>query len=197
MDELLDVLANGNNPCLLFKEKNYMNKIVQAGDKLKMEGKEGSGSATIYSMNSFVGIETVTFTPPLQVSGKVENYVNDILNKVLSTLKDAAKVSNQEVLAIDRIEWITKTYAQLNLLTNNIYWVKDTEAALENLQKGQLDALKTLLQGIKDKLGQLILLVQGKLDGAVRKKVMCIITIDTHCRDIVEQLINENVRKAD
>lgn len=28
MEELLDILANGNNPLLLFREKNYMNKII-------------------------------------------------------------------------------------------------------------------------------------------------------------------------
>jgi dynein heavy chain len=196
MDELLDVLANGNNPTLLFQEKNYMNKIVQAGDKLKMDGGEGS-NATIHSMNAFVGIETVTFDPPLKISGKVENYIKDILDKVLGTLKESAKISNSEYISVERIAWITKTYAQLNLLTNNIYWVKDTEESLEKLQKGQLDALKNLLQQIIDKLTQLIVLVQGKLDSAVRKKTMCLITIDTHCRDIIEQLINENVRKAD
>jgi hypothetical protein len=36
MEELLDILANGNSPLMLFKEKNYLNKIIQAADKLEM-----------------------------------------------------------------------------------------------------------------------------------------------------------------
>lgn len=28
MEELLDILANGNNPLMLFKEKNYLGKII-------------------------------------------------------------------------------------------------------------------------------------------------------------------------
>jgi len=196
MDELLDVLANGNDPYLLFVEKNYMNKVVQAGDKLKMDRVEGKPS-TISSMTAFVGVETVVFKGGLQISGKVESYIMDILNAVLSAVRIQADVSNKEYLSKDKVAWITDNYAQLNLLTNNIFWVKDTEERLENLQKGQLDALKGLFEAIVVKLTDLIKMVQGKLEKAVRQKIMCLITIDTHNRDIIEILIEENVRKSD
>lgn len=198
MDELLDVLANGNNPYLLFAEKNYMNKVVQAGDKLKMDVVEGKPSI-IRSMNAFVGVETVIFPGGgLTITGKVENYLNDILNGVLKAIKDQAKLSNKEwAQKKEKVAWITENYAQLNLLTNNINWVVNTESALERLQKGELDALKVLHQTIVDGLNALIIMVQGKLEKSVRTKIMCLITIDTHNRDIIEILIAENVRKSD
>lgn len=75
MEELLDILANGNNPLLLFKEKNYMNKIVQAADKLEMEEIQNS-RPKIKSLKSSVGIETIKFINGGKVlDGKVENYL--------------------------------------------------------------------------------------------------------------------------
>lgn len=60
IEELLDILANGNNPLLLFREKNYLNKIIQAGDRLEMVENENE-RPKIISMTSIVGIELVKF----------------------------------------------------------------------------------------------------------------------------------------
>jgi len=60
MEELLDILANGNNPLLLFEEKNYMNKIVQAADKLEMKA-IANQRPKIVSLTASVGIEKITF----------------------------------------------------------------------------------------------------------------------------------------
>ena len=38
-------------------------------------------------------------------------------------------------------------------------------------------------------------MVQGKLEKPVRMKIMCLITMDAHSRDIVEQLHVEGVKK--
>lgn len=47
------------------------------------------------------------------------------------------------------------------------------------------------------KLTELIKLVQGDLSKPLRRKVMCLITIDTHNRDTVEKLIKEDCRKSE
>lgn len=60
MEELLDILANGNNPLMLFREKNYLNKIIQAGDRLEMLEIKNE-RPKIVSMSSIVGIEKVPF----------------------------------------------------------------------------------------------------------------------------------------
>jgi dynein heavy chain len=40
-------------------------------------------------------------------------------------------------------------------------------------------------------------MVQGDLDKPLRQKIMVLISMDTHSRDVVDRLINENVRKAE
>lgn len=47
------------------------------------------------------------------------------------------------------------------------------------------------------KLTDLIKMVQGDLSKSNRQKIMCLITLDTHSRDIVDKLDAENVKKAD
>ena len=82
MEELLDILANGNNPLLLFKEKNYMNKIIQAGDKLQMKEIPDS-RPKIISLKSSVGIEQIEFiNEGMILEGKVENYLQEVLKLV-------------------------------------------------------------------------------------------------------------------
>jgi len=60
MEELLDILANGNNPQYLFSEKNYMSKIVQGIEKLTMAS-NGGDRPTIKSFVSAIGIESIDF----------------------------------------------------------------------------------------------------------------------------------------
>ena len=40
-------------------------------------------------------------------------------------------------------------------------------------------------------------MVQGDLDKAVRQKIMCMITMDAHSRDIIDKLIVEKVHQSD
>jgi dynein heavy chain len=57
--------------------------------------------------------------------------------------------------------------------------------------------MKNIAKKSKHELTGLIKMVQGDLDRPLRQKIMCMITLDTHSRDIMDKLIVENVRKAD
>ena len=198
MEELLDILANGNNPLMLFKVKNYMNKIVQAADKLEMEEQGENERPKILSMTSSVGIETVTFIKGgITLLGKVENYLQDVIEIIRETIKSKSRKFMANFKTMDRQEWIEKNFAQISLLINSIYWVNQTEEKLSLIQSGQANSMKEFLKIQVTNLTDLIKMVQGKLSKALRKKIMCLITIDTHNRDVVEKLINEGVRKPE
>jgi len=40
-------------------------------------------------------------------------------------------------------------------------------------------------------------MVQGELTAGMRQKIMCMITMDAHSRDIIEKLRDEGVKQAD
>lgn len=71
------------------------------------------------------------------------------------------------------------------------------ENSFNGIQTGDLDALKNYKKSTDLELVGLIKLVQGDLDKPLRQKIMCMITLDTHSRDIMDQLITENIRKPD
>ena len=211
MEELLDILANGNNPIMLFKEKNYMCKVVQAADKLAM--KEDGERPTIVSMNASVGKEIVTFVPDEKntLLGKVEIYLQDIVNIIWKTMRENAKKTWKEYVsgimnevakegerASDhKVGWIKSNYAQLVLLISAAGWAKQTEDKFRRIQDSETEAMANYLKVVIANLTSLIKLVQGDLDSATRKKVMCMITMETHNRDIIDKLVVEKVRKAD
>ena len=206
MEELLDVLANGNNPVLLFQEKNYMNKVVQAANKLQF--KEGASEARpfITKMSSNVGTETLEFCKEIQLVGKVENYLGDVLNLIRETLNRSLPGVldgyNKEYEGEDRKKFVDQNYAQLNMLANNIRWVSEVEQRFLDLQNGDSEAIKIYFQNSQKRVTELIKFVQAPLespngDKALRTKLMVLITMDTHNRDIVDVLIKENVRKAE
>ena len=200
MEELLDILANGNNPELLFSEKNYMNKVVQAIDKLLMEGSGDTAiRPTIKKLVSSVGVETIDFVGGgIQLNGKVEHYLQDVLQCIKDTIKDRAIKSKAEFKprGDERLTWIINNMAQLNLLTNAIIWVHKTEETFKQISDDS-EAMVQFYEDVKGSLNELITHVQGKLDKPVRRKMMCLITIETHNRDVIEKLVNEKVIKSD
>jgi len=60
-----------------------------------------------------------------------------------------------------------------------------------------MNALKDFKDKSIDSLTELIKMVQGDLSKPMRQKIMCIITLDAHSRDVVIKLIEEHVRKPD
>ena len=196
MEELLDILANGNNPKLLFEDGNYTNKIVQAIEKLDMES--AGDRPKITALTSSVGVEKVAFENPKKLTGKVEIYLQDVLGCIKDTLKLRADKSmkNYRVGGDEKLKWITENVAQLNLLTNAVVWVNKTESAFLKISDDS-EAMNNFYQVVLTSLNELITHVQGKLDKPLRRKMMCLITIETHNRDVIEKLVNEKVIKAD
>ena len=206
MEELLDVLANGNNPELLFQEKNYMNKVVQAANKLIFADSSADERPFIRKMTSNVGTETLEFCRQIQLVGKVENYLGDVLDLIRETLNrkvpDVLEGYCKDFEGEQRKRFIDENYSQLNILTNNIRWVSEVEQRFLDLQNGDSEAIKVYYQSSHERLTEMIKFVQSPLDSpngdkALRTKLMVLITVDTHNRDIVDVLIKDNVRKAE
>jgi len=74
-----------------------------------------------------------------------------------------------------------------------MYWTEESEIALEDVAGGQEDGVKRYLQTCESRLQELINLVLGKLEPADRIKIITIITLDVHARDVIQKLIAEKV----
>lgn len=184
--DLLDILSNGNNPT---KVMTHMPKIFQAINTLFLKNDGDRPSAT--GLESCVGKEEVEFDTPLKLVGKVESYLADVIDKMRSTLKSIAGKSNKVQPTMERKDWLVLDPSQITLLLNLISWVRNVEQALKK------NDLKKCLEEQKAMLIGLIEIVRGNIEKHVRTKVMCMITMDTHSRDIIEILVKEGVKSQD
>ena len=82
--------------------------------------------------------------------------------------------------------------SQIVLLVAAIDYAKTIEQAM-NTSKGDIKALNKSFDLTKTQLADLIKLTQTPLSKPDRQRVMCMITLDAHNRDITEILVKENV----
>ena len=57
--------------------------------------------------------------------------------------------------------------------------------------------MKDIWEGQCNDLKALIMMVQGDLSKPMRQKIMCLITMDAHSRDIIDQLYEQQVLRVD
>jgi dynein heavy chain, axonemal len=193
VNDLLDILSNGNSP---IKVNKHSPKIFQAVEHFNME--EGGDRPTVMGMKSGVGVETVNLKKPLKLMGKVETYLQDIIDAVVNTLHQITTESFSNQAKTDRASWIKQDPAQITILVNNTLTSASIEECFKKISDGSnVNALKDSFKKSVEELTNLIKMVQGELTKEDRQKIMCLITLDTHSRDIIEKLDNENVKKAD
>jgi dynein heavy chain len=80
--------------------------------------------------------------------------------------------------------------AQITLLISMLFWVVNVEESFDKI-KSNKKAMQECGALCQKQLEDLIKLVQGKLEKPTRTKIMCMITLDTHGRDIANLLHNE------
>jgi dynein heavy chain len=109
-----------------------------------------------------------------------------------SSLKKIAGGSLKKFSQFKRTEWLKLDCSQCILLVGLANWVINVEKGFKN---GDLPATKEMtINMLKD----LILEVQdASMPKDVRMKVMCLITMDAHSRDIIGDLIDANCTEVD
>jgi len=116
--DLLDILSNGNNPV---KVMGHMPKIISAMDSLQLL--EEGVRPFAKGMHACVGKEYVEFTKDLKLMGKVEVYLQDVIDTMRKSLKDISMKSLKKYGEIDKESWLMQDPAQVTLLINNCQWV--------------------------------------------------------------------------
>jgi dynein heavy chain len=134
--DLLDILSNGNAPA---KIQQHMPKIFQAIENLEL--KEEGVRPFAMGMHTNVGTEYVVFTNPLKLMGKVETYMQDVIDSMRSSLKQIAGDSLVRLGQMTKEQWLQNDPAQTTLLINILTWTRDVEGAFSKI-KGNPLAMK-------------------------------------------------------
>ena len=192
---LLDMLANGTNPPKIIK---YIGDCYDSLSGLTfITQADGTTSNKIVNEMTAKDGERLMLSANFTLEGEIERYLNNLTEAMRDTLKiemgrgydEAANWETGE----PRHEWLFRLPAQAVVTNTQIYWTEECEASLEDLSGGQEDAVKRYLTTLEQRLQELINKVLGFLEPGDRVKVITIITLDVHGRDVVQRLVDEKV----
>ncbi|CAM9107555.1 unnamed protein product [Discosporangium mesarthrocarpum] len=190
---LLDMLANGTNPPKIMP---YLGDCYDSLANLTFVSME-DGSTSTKTVNEMIAKdkEHLKTHEEFTMEGEVEGYLNRLTDMMVMTLKlrlnDGIDTAVNWEVEKPRHKWLFDYPAQVVLTGTQIYWTEETEAALEEFEGGQEDSVKRYLGVCNGRLSNLIDLVLGELTREDRTKIISLITLDVHARDVVQKLINE------
>ena len=198
--DLLDILSNGSTPSKII---HHVTKVMLATATLELEEREGQRPISKKWIAS-VGKEEVDFEPQIELNGKVEVYLQTALEAQFSSLNKALQRCLKRYPTQARVEWLMHRDsqnrpadpAQVALFVAGSRYVQEVNNAFGRLLDDP-EAMKAQLDLIIHQLKELIILTQGKLGKGDRQRVMCMITMDAHSRDIITRLLRENVTDID
>ena len=192
---LLDILSNANNPPRVAK---YLKDCFVGLNMLEFcECAEGTIPNKAKAMMSMEG-EYVKLKDVYTCEGAVETWLSNLEKMMKATLKDILELArgtadNWEIDSPSRQDWIHDYPAQISLLGSQIIWSEDVEKAFGDMEGGAENAMKDYSKIVKDRIQILIEKVRTDLTPEQRRKIITIITIDVHERDVVEYLIEAKI----
>lgn len=202
--DLLDILSNGGHPEKILSHipKVYLStKTINFSEDYKSE----DGRPVAIEFVAGVGSEICSFEPAVPLDGKVEIYMQTLLDaqktSIFQTVKRSLVRYQQQarkewVLAKDKVSGNPLDPAQTTLLVLAINYVSEVEECFEAIANGDRDAMVSYSKKQKEQLSDLIQLTQSNLSKGDRTRVMVCITMDAHSRDIVEKMIRNKVDSA-
>jgi dynein heavy chain len=198
---LLDILSNGNKP---LKVAEYLGDIFDG--VLTLNFSKAPDTGRIASGHLSKDGETVEWKDDMHIEGAVENYLVALeamfriqLREELElgrTTADNWEVDTTPGAPTSRAYWLEAFCAQLALVAAQIVWTEETAHAFEEIESGSESAMKEYKKVNDERVDNLIKRVQTPLDRGTRGKIITLITIDVHGRDVIEFLVNFKITDA-
>ncbi|TMW58214.1 hypothetical protein Poli38472_011802 [Pythium oligandrum] len=215
---LLEMLSNGNHPPRLQPHFGHCFDGIQSFEfeslpptavstekrRVSVALASSSSGASLERYLTMAMIskegEVVRFLDSHLIHGAVENWLNDLVQVMQQTLREqlltALDASALWGVEVSRHAWVFDYAAQVALVASQLVWTEEVEAALEELENGNEEALKKFVDVSSVRLEELIKLVQGSLSALDRQKIITLITIDVHARDVIQSLIAKKVTSS-
>ncbi|NXJ22597.1 DYH17 protein, partial [Dicrurus megarhynchus] len=191
--DLLDILSKGTEP---LEVSRHLTKLFDSLAKLKFqESSDQKPQKVAQGMFSRDG-EYVPFDADCDLSGQVEVWLNRLLERMRSTLRNLIPQALGTYEEKPREQWVFDYPAQVALTCTQIAWTSEVGVAFASLEKGYENALKDYNKKQIARLNALISLLLGNLSAGDRMKIMTICTIDVHARDVVAKMIQTKVETS-
>ena len=144
----------------------------------------GINDATKFGKKSSTGVKA---------RGNVESWLGDVERAMADSLRRLSKHALADYLEKARKSWVLLHAAQVIIMVAGVYWCKEGQAALRS--KDPASELVEWKAKVISQLNDLCALVRTDLKPLDRMKLVALITLEVHYRDICETLIETNVTK--
>ena len=181
-DELLDILARAQDPRAV---QPYLRKCFDNLVRLEFNGSPGSVLDIVAMISGEA--ERVTLGRNLKARGNVEEWLRTVEHRMRVMMHTIIKSGVLEYHESSRKEWVLTQKAQVVSVVGKIMWCRGSELAMRDGRMKEWYQ-KNLLQ-----LQELAQLVRTGLQRIERKAIVALVIHDVHARDIIEELVSDNV----
>ena len=189
-DDLLEILGQSKEPNLV---QPHLKKCFEAIKSIKLEapGKDGRRNYEAFGMNSPDG-EYVSFTSQLVIDGPVERWLLEAESLMRLSLKKILSQTLAGQKGTKREKWVNDFPGQLLITAGQILWTTECEKGLLECEKGNKAAMRLVKKKQVSLLNKYAEMVRSSsLVKLNRNKVVAIITIEVHARDVIDKMIKE------
>ena len=189
-DDLLEILGQARDPQAV---QPHVRKCFEAIKILDMKD-VGKGGRQIFEAHGFKSPESeyVKLEDNLRVTcgGPVEAWLLQIETSMCTQLAKDLYKSWVDIKKSKREKWISTWAGQLSICTGQIVWTTECTKALMTMSEGGGKApMKSVKKKQVSALNKLCDMVRGNLGKLDRKKVVNIITVEVHSRDVIDRMV--------
>ncbi|KAI8894261.1 dynein heavy chain and region D6 of dynein motor-domain-containing protein [Globomyces pollinis-pini] len=189
-DDLLEILGQAKDPNSV---QPHLKKCFDNLHKLELNlaGVDGRRHNEAIGMHSGDG-EYVPFAAPVIVEGPVEVWLIDIENMMITTLRKLLGGCLSNLKKAKKDKWLKDWAGMLLICAGLIQWTTDCTKGLLEMEKGEKGAMKTLRKKQISSLKKFADLVKLPISKVDRKKLIALITIEVHSRDVIDKMVKSN-----
>ncbi|XP_006899240.1 PREDICTED: dynein heavy chain 2, axonemal [Elephantulus edwardii] len=187
-DDLLEILGQARNPEAV---QPHLKKCFDNIKLLKMQ-KMGVPSSKWEAVGMFSGDgEYIDFLHSVLLEGPVESWLGDVERTMRVTLRDLlrnCRLALKKFLS-KRDKWVKDWAGQMVITASQIQWTADVTRCLQTAkERGDKKILKILKKKHVSILNKYSEAIKGNLTKIMRLKIVALVTIEIHARDVLEKL---------
>ncbi|XP_060146269.1 dynein axonemal heavy chain 2 isoform X4 [Globicephala melas] len=187
-DDLLEILGQSRNPEAV---QPHLKKCFDNIKLLRMQ-KIGGPSSKWEAVGMFSGDgEYVDFLHSVLLEGPVESWLCDVERTMRVTLRDLLRNCRLALKKFlnKRDKWVKEWAGQVVITASQIQWTADvTTCLLTAKERGDKKILKVMKKKQVSILNKYSEAIRGNLTKIMRLKIVALVTIEVHARDVLEKL---------
>jgi len=186
-DDLLEILGQARDPQAV---QPHIRKCFEAIKTLEMKevGRDGKKVLEAVAINS-VDREYVPLTSPTVCGGPVESWLLGIETNMVSTMTTLLFKCYNDMKKTKREKWIKDWAGMLSLAAGQVAWTVECTKALHSMAEGQKTAMRQARKKQTTLLNKLCDMVRGNLGKLDRNKVVNILTVEVHSREVIDKMV--------